>query len=375
MLFRVRAVAYALILSLLVLKLVLSYHFVPKSITVGFDAIIFLLCLFLFYIHSSVTGMIHLEIALLILICLLYTYTGFLYEIDGFKVFSANIRFVNAFVVYIVFRDLLSHSNRHTSAMILSVVGFFVIVLGILALPYNRNRGEVWFPSYIDNLHTSAYVFALCGVYLSYEFRSKPLIAVPVFVVVFFITSQGFGVRTASIMMLIYLLLVSYWWLIKSREVRLILYFSGFVSVSILAIFFFDFQAISEVSSGRLHMYVQKAHSLYDNGPLKLIVGNGSGSDVVVSEVWGTEGGSHSDWITFLYEGGLLNIGLIITLLSVIWKGLKTNPAKALFIGMLFTCTFSNGVLVRPSSAYLFFIFISRMNELPGTPKGREPGE
>jgi len=370
MLFRVRALAYFLILALLTLKLLLSYHFLSKSITVGLDAIVFLLCILLFYMHTSITGMMHVEILLLISICLLYTYTGFLYDVSPIKVFSANIRLVNVFVVYIVFRDLLYENHRYLSSMVLSTVGMFVVTLGIFTLPPNRNRAEVWFPSYIDNLHTSAYVFALCGVYLSFELRSKPLLSVPIFTATFLVTSQGFGVRTASIMMLIYLILITYWWGIRSKEIRMLVYFFTFVFAVIGASLYFDFDAISEVSSGRLEMYVQKAHDIYENGLFSLIIGNGIGSDLVMSDVWGTEGGSHSDWITLLYEGGLLIIGLIVGLLGIIWSGLRTNAAKALFIGMLFTCTFSNGVLVRPSAAYLFFIFLSRMNELPGDKKG-----
>lgn len=233
----------------------------------------------------------------------------------------------------------------------------FLIVLGLIFLPASGNRGASWWPSYFGGLHTSAYV-ALMIAFMVYGLnRSEFLYAKASavwFISLAFIVYFGWGVRTATLALLVFLLALFINRLqIGSRQIYLVL-----LPLSIALIFigyaFISTDLIDSFSSGRISMYKEKYDQLMRNDFLQWLIGNGKGSDLIETDIWWWAAkGAHSDLITFLVEGGIFYLGVFIAIIIKLIKQERNPEFSFILISAILTSTFSNGIFVRPAAAYL----------------------
>ena len=232
-----------------------------------------------------------------------------------------------------------------------------LIVIGLLFLPYSNNRNELWWPSYFGGLHTTAYV-ALMVAFIVYGLARSNLLPAKVaaawFLSLALIVYFGWGVRTATLALLVFLA-ASY--INRSRIAGRNIYpllIPFTVVVALLGYTYISSDLIDSVSSGRISMYQEKYTQLMNNNLIQWLIGNGRGSDLIETDVWWWEAkGAHSDLITFLVEGGILYLFLFIALIAKLIRQESSPEFSFILIAALVTSAFSNGIFVRPAAAYL----------------------
>ena len=107
-------------------------------------------------------------------------------------------------------------------------------------------------------------------------------------------------------------------------------------------------------------MYGEKVIQLSENSLFSWVAGNGSGSDLIETDVWWWAAkGAHSDLITFLVEGGLVYLLCTLFVMYKLYSSFERSNSRFIIIALLFTSTFSNGYLVRPLAAYLLFFSLA----------------
>ena len=101
-------------------------------------------------------------------------------------------------------------------------------------------------------------------------------------------------------------------------------------------------------------MYIEKYHQLSRNTLAAWFIGNGYLSDLILTDVWWwAPKGAHSDFITFLVEGGIFYLGGFFYCIRTLMKMHANLPEKLIVVAILSTSMFSNGVFARPIAAYL----------------------
>lgn len=241
----------------------------------------------------------------------------------------------------------------------------FLLVIGLLILPVSYNRGaQVFWPTYFGGLHTTAYV-AIATFFLCYVLHVQGsirkwalvLIGIAVFGAIFF----GWGVRTTSLSMLIFVGIL----FVRSQRIfgiplSYLVVPVFIVSLVYVLVLFLGSSEFDFLTSGRLSMYGEKMIQLSRNSAATWIIGNGYGSDLIITAIWWWEAkGSHSDILTFLVEGGLLYLGLTLFIIIKLYRYIAISEAKFLFISYLFTSLISNGYFTRTLPSYLFFFSIA----------------
>lgn len=259
--------------------------------------------------------------------------------------------------------SLATHSRvsveRAAYFMILMII--VLIIIGLATFPPSKNRTELWLPTYFGGLHTSAYVGLMtmfCFHALASYKRLSWFKAVPPMLLLIALITVGWGVRTASIGVVLFFVgqLISRF-LFKNRPVMAVFFPLG---IAIPAGIFptLDFAGdINDASSGRIEMYIAKYDQLMANDFLNWIIGNGYLSDLILTDVWWwAPKGAHSDLITFLVEGGLIYFfGFLVVLYQFI-KHHNSLPERLIIVAIISTSIFSNGVFARPIAAYLLSI-------------------
>lgn len=239
-----------------------------------------------------------------------------------------------------------------------------LLIVGLILWPHSGNRGDVWLPSYFGGVHTTAYValsvlFILYALLVTGEISKKFMIASG-FIILATI-SLGWGVRTVTGAGLIFIaLLIS-----TSLKIKDTTLFASFFPVAIAALFciIILFGAAPEFdmfTSGRISMYSEKVDQLAQNASLSWLIGNGAGSDLIVTDVWWWEAkGSHSDLLTFLVEGGIIYLFLIMFVFLKFYQNFIHSNVKFIIVAFLFTTMFSNGLITRPLPAYVFYFSLA----------------
>lgn len=239
-----------------------------------------------------------------------------------------------------------------------------LLIAGLILLPYSGNRGDVWLPSYFGGVHTTAYValsvfFILYALLVTGEISKKIMIASGFMILA--TISLGWGVRTVTGAALIFIaLLIST--SLKTKDTTL---FTSFFPLTIAVLFciIILFVATPEFdifTSGRISMYLEKVDQLVQNESLSWLIGNGAGSDLIVTDVWWWEAkGAHSDLLTFLVEGGIIYLFLIMLVFFKIYQNFIHSNIKFIVVAFLFTIIFSNGLITRPLPAYVFYVSLA----------------
>jgi hypothetical protein len=247
----------------------------------------------------------------------------------------------------------------------LCVFTAILLIAGLIFLPSYENRLELWWPAYFGGAHTTAFM-AMSIFFISFalftvgEIKQNTLLFIGG--VVFCCVFWGWGVRTVSGAILI---LLGAYYLNRMRFNNN----QGLLWVAIIAIllvftflitFVIDFRTFDNFTSGRISMYGEKLDQLSNNTFFNWLLGNGAGSDLIMTDIWWWAAkGAHSDFITFLVEGGLIYFGFTSYILIKFSKLFNNSEGTFLLISFAFTSLISNGYLVRPLPSYLFFFTLA----------------
>jgi hypothetical protein len=119
----------------------------------------------------------------------------------------------------------------------------------------------------------------------------------------------------------------------------------------------------NEISSGRLLSWNERISILinYDFGTL--FFGQGYGADIMkTKQWWWDEKPSHNDFLSLIFNSGLLSLTLFIIILVKLFKE-GNNFQKALIIFIIITSLTNTGYLGRPIQyLYLCIIYIIANN-------------
>jgi hypothetical protein len=266
------------------------------------------------------------------------------------------------------FIALVTFSKKHKYNLRPIMLNIFklcltLIIISLLFFNISMNRMEVQWPIYFSNIHTHSYVIvSVCMGYSYLLYRRKKWKSLFFFLiaslVIFYI---GYNVRTALLVYLVYIFVMlflmhdffKYLWLQILALTPII---------SLFALLLIQSLDLNNISSGRLDMYAQKFKILKEYNSIEILLGRGFGSDLIKTESWWwEEKGSHSDILTYLVENGILFlIAFVLIILSILPSYRRINLLFfAAIMGYYFSSLVSNGIAVRPLSAYVYFIFLA----------------
>tara|TARA_R110002167_G_scaffold179835_2_gene379883 strand:- start:203907 stop:205064 length:1158 start_codon:yes stop_codon:yes gene_type:complete len=306
---------------------------------------------------------------LVFFILLLSLVTSTLIYTDGsvFDAVNSHLRVYSPFLFFTMLASYFSKAPRFAVSISIKFCVFTVILLivGLMFLPSSENRLELWWPAYFGSIHTTSFM-AMSVFFISFallmvgEVKKNTLLFIGV--VVLYCVFWGWGVRTVSGAILI---LLGVFYLNKIRfnsnqGLLRVVAISILLIFSFMIVFIFDFRTFDNFTSGRISMYGVKLDQLSNNTFFNWLLGNGAGSDLIMTDFWWWAAkGAHSDFITFLVEGGLIYFGLTSYTVIKFYKLLNRSEGKLLLISFIFTSLISNGYLVRPLPSYLFFFSLA----------------
>ena len=205
-----------------------------------------------------------------------------------------------------------------------------------------------------DNLHNSAYLVVL--LFFSFVYQKRTLSYFALFVT--FILVLLYQVRTVQVAFFLLVLFYLYFH-INNQKIRTIFIFSFSISIVLMIIYLyfnFDYNTINKFSSGRLFVWQERIDILYQRNFLEIIFGTGYGSDSFFTNQWiykKEPSNSHNDFLTLIFNGGLVSLLLF---LFILYQIVKEDIVFGLLI--FITSFLSNGFLFRPIHLiYLFFLW------------------
>ncbi len=256
--------------------------------------------------------------------------------------------------------SLATHSRLNIFKLVygINLLVVFLIILGLATFPPSMNRMVAWLPTYFGGLHTSAYValMTMFCIHALWSYRMLPAYkAWPVMLLLIYLIFTGWGVRTASIGVVMYFVGLTVSRFLFLNRPFLKLFLPLIVAGPIGALPLIDFAGkVDDMSSGRISMYIAKYNQLSNNDFFQWFIGNGYLSDLILTDVWWwAPKGAHSDVISFLVEGGMIYLGSFIFIIVHFIKVNESLAEKLVVVAILSTSLFSNGVFARPIASYL----------------------
>jgi hypothetical protein len=302
-------------------------------------------------------------------ILLLSFVTSTLIYTDGSALGAVNshLRVYSPLLFFTMLASYFSKTPKFAVSISVKFSLFTVVLLivGLIFLPPFENRLELWWPAYFGGAHTTSFM-AMSVFFISFtllmvgKINQNTLLFIGV--VVFCCVFWGWGVRTVSGAILI---LLGAFYLNRMRfnnnqGILMVVVISITLMFAFMITFIVDLRTFDNFTSGRISMYGEKIDQLSNNTFLNWLLGNGSGSDLIMTDFWWWAAkGAHSDFITFLVEGGLIYFGLTSYVLIKLYKLFNLSEGKFLLISFSFTSLISNGYLVRPLPSYLFFFTLA----------------
>ena len=295
---------------------------------------------------------------------LLNLFTAFYNGVGILDSVKTTLKIITPILLFYSF--LIFYENDKAKAK--KVMVFFIklcVVLTIIGLIFfhnSVNRATEQWPVYFAGIHTHSYVITSIFIGISYLiYQKNNVVLLFIFLITSFLILQiGWGIRTAVIFYLVFILSMLF---VKHAFFKYMIFKVLFFLpiIIFLGILISDTDALNKFSSGRLDMYSDKLKLLFNSSIFDFLLGKGYGSDLITTETWWwKEKGSHSDFITFVFENGILYllsfIGLILSLLKN--KKFPNIIILSLLTGYLISSVISNGMAIRPLAAYVFFIVL-----------------
>ena len=355
-----------------ILKLICSNDYVPEFLIYSGD-IIFILSIVYSLIFGGKRTFNRDLIVFVFLSVFLFSIASFWTDSSIVGSLKSSLRF---FLPILVANQLILYRKSNNYTHRIRRTGFLVFILlhsllivGFLFLPASHNRGEVWAPAYFQGLHSTAYVvlssYFIFQALLSRTARYRLQWEVLYILFTFYYISELFGVRTALVSLVAFILLRCTY-MLKSKHLIasiVVLCTGTFLFFLVYADPIGDGLTLyTSLSSGRLAMYSQKIEQLRHNSIISWFIGNGFNSDLITSKIWWWEAkGAHNDFITILVERGVMGMILFFMIMRNLYIALTVGAKDSILIKMMLvslfiSSAFSNGIIVRPVAAYVFFL-------------------
>ena len=319
------------------------------------------------FILMNLKHLKRLSIALIISFILfaLNIITGLFNDIPIFKSITYTLKVVSPLYFFMVLIIFSYKKEFNLKPVLLATIKLclFLVLVGLLFFEISMNRITPQWPIYFINIHTHSYILVCTFIGISYLiYKKKKFLWLFIFLLLSFIVLfTGYNVRTAMIVYLIYIAAMLY----VNHNFFKVLWLQIIIYLPVFALLFvFTSQSINynKVSSGRLEMYEKKLDILQTYSFREVLTGRGHGSDFIRTDSWWwTKKGSHSDFITFLVENGVVYLMFFILLiLCIIPSYRKFNLIyTSLVFGYFFSSLISNGFAMRPLSGYIFFLLLA----------------
>tara|TARA_R110002012_G_scaffold283090_2_gene473162 strand:- start:110491 stop:111705 length:1215 start_codon:yes stop_codon:yes gene_type:complete len=291
--------------------------------------------------------------------------TSFYNGIGLISSFTHTLKITTPILVFII---LIVHSKiedvQLNNIMIKTLkLCLILVVIGLLFFNISMNREVQKWPIYFTGIHTHSYILASVFIALAYLLYIKNY-TIYLFLFLFFSLTFlyfGYGVRSAVVFYLVFLITILF---LKSNFFKY-LWLQALIIIPFIVLTVFlviESDKLNKFSSGRLEMYSTKFEILKDYNFLEILLGRGFKSDFITTDDWWwNEKGSHSDFLTFIIENGIMYLFLFLFLIFSLLPSIKKINIVflSLIIGYLITSLISNGIAVRPLAAYVFFIVLA----------------
>lgn len=335
---------------------------VPPDFSNSVELVLLPLLLLYLVFNNKFIGKLKLLILITFFMLGINIITGIINNINLIDSVNYSLKIFSPFYFFCA---IITYHNKYKITIkkfLLSTVIFCLALtlIGIIFFNPSYNRFQNYLPIYFDSIHTHSYillsVFIAIG-YLIYRQNHKILL-IGYLIISFLFLFLGYDVRTSLIMYLIFCITM----LFLVSDVFKVLFIKLLVFVPLIVLLLFLIKIdVNQFSSGRTSMYTEKFDLLSTYTITDWMFGRGFGSDLIKTDVWWWDKkGSHSDFLTFLVENGVIYLTILLLFLYKLMKLLKKSNIIYLSIicGMIFTCIISNGIMVRPLAGYVFYVVL-----------------
>lgn len=253
--------------------------------------------------------------------------------------------------------------QKHISAG-LGLVAFYAFYLAMTGPTYSV--GYVERPANLvdfEGPHLSAYIVGGIFLYYLQDLNKSPILSVKGLISAFVTLLCAYliieyHVRTVQILVAVYIVSSLFIKLRISNLVKIsatVIFLQLAFLALLIASYYLDF---TQFSSGRTSVYAERIDLISARPLATLLFGTGAGTDLVVSSAWWWDAkNSHNDFLSVLYERGLLGfLSLLAVFWSLIFISSKTTPlALAIFSASII----SNGLLARPLAFFIYALIVS----------------
>ena len=225
---------------------------------------------------------------------------------------------------------------------------FLVLLFNLANTRYLENGMNL--PQNIElGRHQSSYAILSLGL----VFFSQKKISKYFFIkaILFSYLLLDYQVRTIIITFLV-LLLFFLWERYRTHKIykNIIVVISTLAGLLLSYFVFKDFSIseINSLASGRLYNYLERFEILASISWKEVLFGTGYGADLLVTDQWNwSPKNSHSNFLRYIFEGGIITLSLIIILLKKMWSDNIIN-LKYIVLIIIGSSIFNTGILTRP---------------------------
>ena len=274
-------------------------------------------------------------------------------------------------ILYIIpFLLLTNKSNlfiNNTKLIVYFSIVIFLSLIYVLLMPHEIIAGKSVLAFLVNGPHTSTYSL-LIFYFLFFIFYKDNLISKYLFIIISLITVFilfGYKARNAELAFILFFISFYFFESKYSNSLRYTIFFiiSIFLIIFIFLLNGFFTLDWNEISSGRLLSWNERINILANYDFSTLIFGQGYGADIMkTKQWWWDEKPSHNDFLSLIFNSGLLSLIFIIIVLTKLFKE-GNSFQKALIIFIIITSLTNTGYLGRPIQyLYLCIIYIIANN-------------
>jgi hypothetical protein len=374
------------ILSLIFLKLIFSYLIVepsywirhlstnyekynlfklPKNISTYLEYLIIPLMGISILYNYKFLGKQKITLYLTFCLFFLNILTSFYNNITILDSINHTLKLVSPIYLFIILVTFYYKHGGNLKPIMFNMIKlvFFLIIIGLLFLDISMNRKEVKWPIYFANIHTHSYILAstFIGISYIYYYKRQSIKLFTFLFISFIVLYYGYGVRTVLILYLTYIIVITF---LSSDFFKYVWLQAVFIIPLFILGFIFISQSLNlnKYSSGRLDMYNEKLEVLKDYNLTEYLIGKGYESDLMKTDTWWwEEKGSHSDFITYFVENGLIYLLVFVLLILSLSPNRQSINAVffSLIVGYFMSSLISNGIADRPIAGYVFFTVLA----------------
>ncbi|TDG12882.1 hypothetical protein E2F43_15100 [Seongchinamella unica] len=212
----------------------------------------------------------------------------------------------------------------------------------------------------VEGPHTSSYTVCilLFLIVTTTSFHTwKPVLRASVLAIVVYILI-GYGARNAVLGLTVAIGSIFYFQNKSSLSVTFLYLYMLLFLLAVLAFYVgnLSIEELNQEANGRISAWTERLGILAERDIIPLLFGQGIGDDIRVTPTWWwEEKASHNDFISLVFNGGLVSLLLYIALIVALFR--NANPIqKSLLIFLIFTSLTNTGLLGRPIQLLYFSI-------------------